>query len=1238
MINRAAFPKIILFCAMFLIHSLVIGEIPTDTRKDALVSAGIDGTCKIDSVNIKRYDIFPGYSECGEHLDSVKKYNPNSIVMLYNSGTDNYTTPGVTQGNYYGAVEHNWLRNRCIELGYSPEILYLHFYEDTELSGWSIPGTYSTSVTDGDSVCRAPDYLPYYQGDGVGRIIVNYAHPVTRQLQIEYACMLFDSLENSMWKDLNGRNSHFDGIYLDNWMHNWGRRGYGSMGRIDAGGRVAETPGANLIYGTEEFADWYWEQMKIFATDLRDTLNAGASWTQDGRKKYLSLNIGQSWNSDYTDPDVAGGDYLVMEFLYSPIRNPNASIYGFEGISSKDSACAVNGVSVVYCSRQEIGDNGEYTWGDAVYNNLVSFYGINSGESYFFQRAGLGSPYAAQYNEHFDSLAWRGCMDYDLGNALEHYEIYQTGTDPRGQDYKVFSRNYQKGLTLMRPLNDWGENFDANTKITVDLPGAYRKLNIDGSLGSVVTSVQLQNGAGAILIPADMGDCTSPPTIPDVYSPGNGQEVDSRPTLCLSNSHPGACLVGLSYDFQIATDASMSNIVAQRSGVAEGDGITCYTPSIDLSAGTYYWHGRAYNGTTYSGWSSVRTFTVAGTGENVPPSVPALSSPNNGATISTVNPSLTVHNSYDSDGDAVVYHFQVAFSNTFSNIVSQKSDVTEGGGSTTAWTVPIDLENGDTYFWRVRAFDGADYSAWSNSRSFNIQTGQNGVPSVPVVFSPENGAIVNTFWPDLVVYNSVDPDGDFVRYQYQVAASTAFNTIIAEVSGYDQSASSTTSWQVPVQLQDQTTYWWRVRATDGELYSAFSEPSSFFVNTSLQNNPPSTPLANAPGDGETVQATSPVVTVNNSEDEDGDNLSYQFEIWDNQKINLISRSSLITEGYGSTTSWQIDKVLDRAHRYYWKCRAYDGNDYSQWMIWRDFIVASEASDNNPPNTPQAYLPQKGDTMSVSSNALLVFNTNDPDGDPLTYEFVVCRDYNMNQVVDHGTGVMPGPYLTTPYYVQTSLQSGQEYFWHARAFDGQAYSSWTETRNFVQYDIAVSAEEIPRPLYPVEGNAIATVRPQFRLNTDQTDVGVNFYFEVADNISFDMPIVSGPVPGENGVTKWTPSENLKSNSGYYWRARAEKSGWCDPVTFNVTADIHVSPNPYRPVKHGEDVVFKNIPDGADIKISTINGDIIREFTDSPGPEVRWDVTNDRGRKLASGVYLYYVITDDATVSGKLAVIR
>jgi hypothetical protein len=488
--------------------------------------------------------------------------------------------------------------------------LYLHFYDDTELSGWSIPGTYSTDLGLADSVSRAPDYLPYYQGDGVGRIMVNYANPITRQLEIEYACMVFDSLSCSMWKDLDGRNSHFDGIYLDNWMHNWGRRGYGSMGRVDAGGRIAETPGSSLVYGTEEFATWYWKQMKEFAATLRDTLLQGANWTPDGRRKYLAINVGQSWNSDYTDPNLAGGDFLVMEYLYSPIRNPNTSIYGLPGMTSKDSLCALNDVSIVYCSRQEIGDNGEYNWGDAVYNNMAAFYALTSGDSYLFQRPGLGAPYTAQYNEHFDSLAWRGCMDYELGNALGHYTVAQTGTDPTGQSYTVYARQYQNGKVLIRPLDDGEQTFTADTKISVPLPEGYRKLNIDGSLGSIITSVELQNGAGAILIPADVGDCTTPPTTPALYSPMDGEDAGARPTLCINNSDPGACLVGLTYDFQISSTSDMSTLVAEREGVPEGSGITCYTTSIDLAVNTYYWRARAYNGTAYSGWSDAIGFQI----------------------------------------------------------------------------------------------------------------------------------------------------------------------------------------------------------------------------------------------------------------------------------------------------------------------------------------------------------------------------------------------------------------------------------------------------------------------------------------------------------------------------------------------------------------------------------------------------------------------------------------------------
>lgn len=1231
--------RIILFAIIltFAFGLSLHAQIPTDTRKDALVASGIDGTCRMDSIVLKRYNIFPGWAECGDLLDSAKHYNPNSIVLLYNSGTDNYTTPGVTFGNYYGGVEHNWLRNRCIELGYSPEILYLHFYEDTELSGWSIPGTYSTNFVLADSVSRAPDYLPYYEGNGIGRIIVNYANPITRQLEIEYACMVFDSLSSSMWNDLSDRNSHFDGIYLDNWMHNWGRRQYGSMGRVDSGGRIAETPGSNLVYGTEEFAAWYWEQMKQFSAALRDTLMQGANWTPDGKRKYLAINVGQSWNSDYTNPNLSGGDFVVMEYLYSPIRNPNTSIYGLPGMTTKDSLCALNGASLVYCSRQEIGDDGEYSWGDAVYNNMVSFYALTSGDSYLFQRGGLGAPYTAQYNPNFDSLAWRGCMDYDLGNALGHYTIKQTGTDPTGQSYTVFERDYQKGKVLMRPLDDWGQTFASNTKISVPLTEGYRKLNIDGSLGPVIMNVELQNGAGAVLIPADVGDCTSPPTIPTFYSPSNGQDAGVRPTLCVNNSYPGVCLVGLTYGFQISTTQDMSIMVAEREGVPEGSSITCYTTSIELAPGTYYWRTRAYNGTVYSGWSAVRSFTVAGTADN-PPSVPALSSPGGGAEVNTLTPTLTVYNSYDADGDLLTYQFQVSENIGFTSIVAQSSDIAQGTGSSTSWTVPSGLFNSMTYYWRARAYDGSQYSGWSGVRSFFVQVGQDQPPSIPEIYSPENGVNVSNLWPTLVIHNSIDPDGDFVYYQFQVSESSTFTIITAEISNYSQSSSSTTSWTVPVQLHDQTTYWWRVRAFDGVTHSEYCQPSSFFVNTSSPNHPPTAPSANSPGDGDVVYAVSPVIAVNNSYDEDWDHLTYYFEVWDNLRQIMITASPAVAQNSRGTTQWQIDKVLQGAHRYYWRCRASDGNDYSVWMDWIDFIVSSDADDNNPPDPPHAYLPRAGDSVIGVSHELVVFNADDPDGDPLTYEFNICSDSTMSQVVDHADGIAEGAYLMTSYMTQADFDEGGIYYWQARVYDGQDYSSWTEKRDFIHFDIASSAEDIPTPLSPLEGDRLGDIRPQFKISTDESDVGVNFYYEAADNKKFNMPIVSGPIKGESPVTIWIPDIDLKPTAAYYWRVRAEKSGWSEPISFHIDAAIHISPNPYKPFENGDGVIFKNIPEGSDIKILTLNGDIIKEFTDTRESEIQWDVTNDQGRKLASGVYLYYVYSNGAVFSGKLAVIR
>jgi len=191
---------------------LTIGVTHAQTGKlDGAYLCGINGQCVYTPLIAQRYELVIT-TECGAWHDQLKADNPNVMTFIYTSGTDNYTNPyPADEGWYYAGREHAWLVQRCRELGYSPEILYMHYYENTEVSGFTIPGTYSTTLTDADSVSRVPVYLGYYSGNGVGRMLVNFSHPITRQLQIEYA--------KKAWTDPNAgadwpQTSSWDGYYL----------------------------------------------------------------------------------------------------------------------------------------------------------------------------------------------------------------------------------------------------------------------------------------------------------------------------------------------------------------------------------------------------------------------------------------------------------------------------------------------------------------------------------------------------------------------------------------------------------------------------------------------------------------------------------------------------------------------------------------------------------------------------------------------------------------------------------------------------------------------------------------------------------------------------------------------------------------------------------------------------------------------------------------------------------------
>jgi len=82
-----------------------------------------------------------------------------------------------------------------------------------------------------------------------------------------------------------------------------------------------------------------------------------------------------------------------------------------------------------------------------------------------------------------------------------------------------------------------------------------------------------------------------------------------------------------------------------------------------------------------------------------------------------------------------------------------------------------------------------------------------------------------------------------------------------------------------------------------------------------------------------------------------------------------------------------------------------------------------------------------------------------------------------------------------------------------------------------------------------------------------------------------------------------------------------------------------PNPYKPSLGHTTTTFTNLADTCTIKIFSTMGEVVKSIsiTGGNGQSV-WDVKNDAGENLASGIYFYYIKSATDSKVGKLVVIR
>jgi len=458
-----------------------------------------------------------------------------------------------------------------------------------------------------------------------------------------------------------------------------------------------------------------------------------------------------------------------------------------------------------------------------------------------------------------------------------------------------------------------------------------------------------------------------------------------------------------------------------------------WTPAVG-QAGTYLIVYTATDG-TLSATRSAKITVVT----NAPPGgpgAPSITEPLSGAQVPAVKPTLSALASTAAQDPTTQLQFELYADEAMNQLVASalqpKAPDAPGNGAgsvpqPTTWQVPSDLQDNTRYWWRVRAFDGTNYSLWANGRFFvNLF---NDPPERFNLLLPVPGGEVADGQPVLNWANAVDKDGDVVTYGVRVYRDAALTDGAAGVEGLAADLSGASQWQVTPALTSRRLYYWNVTATDALGAKTVTAARSFIVG--IGNMAPTAPGIASPVSGSLVPSLQVDLTVSNSTDADGDLITYVFELDTVPAFNSGAKrvSSQIVQGGGPTTAWRVTGLAENT-RYYWRAKAQDGRTESGW-VQGDFLASAV---NDMPSVPTARNPGMAAWVSSLAPTLELNPSVDPEGGAVSYEFQVAQSPLFSPLVRGGSSA------TTAWSLPSLLADKTTYWWRGRAVDAEGTAS------------------------------------------------------------------------------------------------------------------------------------------------------------------------------------------------------
>ncbi len=597
------------------------------------------------------------------------------------------------------------------------------------------------------------------------------------------------------------------------------------------------------------------------------------------------------------------------------------------------------------------------------------------------------------------------------------------------------------------------------------------------------------------------------PSAPVLSSPANSATViNTTQTLTWSTDSNVS-----TYAIEVATDINFTTVIFQSPAVSAS--------TIDangLSFGTqYFWRVRGTNSAGTSPWSDTRTFSVAILN---PPDVPTLLAPGN----TSANNPLAVALDWSDVNQVSSYDVQVSGSSTFSSFVLNATGVVASTKTVTG------LSFLTTYFWRVRAVNGAGNSAWTAPVSFTTLAPD--IPAVPVLTTPVTNA-TGIATSSTLMWDSVSGADN---YDVQVSLVSDFSTTTAVFD-------AVTAQNVQVTgLANLTAYFWRVRAGNVGGKSSWSAAHSF---TTVPPDAPAIPVLSAPA----AAATGQELTLNLSWNSSSGATQYDVQVSTSSTFDNLFESKTLTGAVAYALSG-----LSNLTMYYWRVRAGNAGGNSAWSASRSFTTRA-------PDIPAAPVLVFPADQSGGAALALTLSWSAVSG---------ATSYNLevSNSTDFSSTIVSTANSGNTTFSLSGLAFVTSYFWRVSATNAGGTSPWS---NVFRFQTGAPAQPgSPSLTTPLNAATGITTSPVLAWNILSN--ASNYMLQVSTSADFSAPLVS-----ETALTStsWQLS-GLGNLTEYFWRVRGTNAGgdgvWSDTRSFTTIVALPGTPVLTAPQDNATDI--------------------------------------------------------------------